>query len=313
MAGGMIPADYGTLRGFLGAMGQDSTYAGDPGTLIAMDSANYSTDPASYLGLPASQDVSGGTLGNVSSVLGSVAMGTAAIPGVGEVAGAAAMIAQIATALKSFIGSGHLEANVIVPIQNQLMGQLGTVTDQILIGKTPSLDTLLGLYKEVWLLFVAFQEFVLSRRFTDRRASGQALNTVMPYADGSCGYAVPLGFTAYPSSHNCLNWGDGTLGGIGANGMLGALGRAIQNAGGTVPQYTDLHTAANAGIPVPSFTATGSGGTSAASNIPGGIQTPYGTYGLPGTTGYTYGYGTTGISATTLLLLAGAAWLLLRR
>lgn len=307
MGGGQIPPDYGTLRGFLGGLGQDpSTYAGDPGTAI-MDQSSFTSDPSSYLGLPSSSAFGGGS--DVVSVLGSVAAGTSFIPGVGQVTEAAAMIGQIAQALNHWIGSGRREADVIVPIQNQLMGQLGTVTNQILTGQNPSITTLVGLYKEAWLLFVAFQEFVLSRRFTDRRASGQALNTVMPYCDGSCGYSVPLGYTAYPTQQNCLSWGDGTVGGIGTNGMLGALARAITNAGGSVPAYTDVHTAANAGVPVPGFSTSGPSPVAAGQNIPGGISTPYGIYGGPGT-GYVSGLA---MSPTTLLLLAGAAYLLLRK
>lgn len=132
------------------------------------------------------------------------------------------------------IGAGRVEADIIVPVQNRLMYNLGLITDQIRIGQNPSLSTLQSLYATVRQQANNFIQFVLSAKFTDRRASGQALNTVMPYIDGTCGYAVPLGMTAIPGRFNCLSWGDGTVGGVGTNGMLGAIGRAITGLGGTV-------------------------------------------------------------------------------
>jgi hypothetical protein len=138
--------------------------------------------------------------------------------------------------------------DIIVPTQNNLMTALGNITNQILTGQDPDVTTLENLYRQVWMMGVAFMEFVLQRQFTDRRASGQALNTVMPYIDGTCGYPVPAGFTATPSQRNCLTWGDGTIGGPGTDGMLGAIRRAIALKGGTVPTLPDLQTAANQGI-----------------------------------------------------------------
>lgn len=131
------------------------------------------------------------------------------------------------------IGAGRREADIIVPVQNRLLYNLGLITDQFRVGMSPSLGTLQSLRSQVLTLTNNFVVFVLNRRFTDRRASGQALNTVMPYVDGSCGYAVPLGMTATPSQFNCISWGDGQLGGVGTNGMLGALGRAIVSMGGS--------------------------------------------------------------------------------
>lgn len=142
----------------------------------------------------------------------------------------------IAQFLSSFgIGAGRAEADVIVPMQNRLMYNLGQITNAILTGQSPSLSALQVLYSNVQSLANNFIKFVLSAQFTDRRASGQALNTVMPYIDGSCGYPVPLPSVATPSKSNCISWGDGTIGGVGTNGMLGALSRAIAAAGGTAP------------------------------------------------------------------------------
>jgi hypothetical protein len=167
------------------------------------------------------------------------------------------------------IGAGRREADIIVPTQNNLMQALGGITDQIRTGQNPGLDTLENLYRQVWMMGVAFMEFVLQRQFTDRRASGQALNTVMPYIDGSCGYAVPVGYTAQPSQFNCLSWGDGTLGGVGTNGMLGAIGRAITAQGGTIQALPNLQQSANSGIRLSTIPMPG--------GIPGtilGVSTP---------------------------------------
>jgi len=238
--GGMaIPPDYGRLRGMRGLGQPGSTYIGDPGTF---DMNNLQVPSAGS--------------GNIS-VLQTMAVGANFVPGVGQIA--SVVLSTFNQFLNQFeawfhIGAGRREANIIVPVQNQYVNQtLGNVTQQILTGMTPSVAQLQQFYQQVWSGAVAFQEFVLLRNFTDRRASGQALNTVMPYVDGSCGYAVPIGFTATPSQWNCPTiasptWGEGTIGGPGTNGMLGAISRAIVNAGGTVPTFPDLHMAANQGI-----------------------------------------------------------------
>lgn len=282
---GFIPPDYGSLRGEASTL--YSTRSWSHG-LRGEDSTTYNTRSWSHglrgLGIASNPNVivpSDGS-GNLS-VLDMVSAGASAIPGVGPVAAITAqsvvqMIQQFGAWLG--IGAGRHEADIIVPVQNNLMTSLGTITNQILTGSTASADTLAGFYQQVWILGVAFQEFVLQKTFTDRRASGQALNTVMPYIDGSCGYPVPVGPTATPGAQNCLTWGDGTLGGPGTNGMLGALGRAIANAGGSTPVLMDLHQAANRGLP-PQTAATVNPVTG---TIPGTIPAGSGTVSIAGTT-----------------------------
>ena len=205
------------------------------------------------------------------SVLGAVSTGMMFIPGVGQI-GAVAM-SFLSSAISAFeswlgIGSGRREADVIVPRQNDLMARLDPITDLIRVGSNPSLSQLDAAYREVWQMAVGFMEFVSMRDFTDRRASGQALNTVMPFINGTCGYPEPLPLVVpLPSRIDCLNWGAGTIGGDGSNGMLGAIGRAIQNAGGTVPQLPGVVTAANDGIP-------SSGGIPPGGVITAGFATP---------------------------------------
>lgn len=190
--------------------------------------------------------------GNMS-LLQTISLGANFVPGVGQVASVVIQsAAQFIAKFESWfgIGAGRREADLIVPVQNDLIAALGNVTNQIRTGQDPSVDTLASLYRQVWARGVSFQEFVLMRNFTDRRASGQALNTVMPYIDGSCGYSVPAGITATPGQFNCISWGDGTVGGVGTNGQLGAIARAIQAKGGTIPSLPDLHQSANQGIPI---------------------------------------------------------------
>lgn len=228
-----LPPDYGQLRG-MGLL--------DPNTY-----------DVNNLQVP-----SAGT--GSTSVLQTMAVGGNFIPGVGQVASIA--LTTFKNFLNQFeswfhIGAGRREADIIVPTQNNLMAALGSITNQILVGQNPDLATLNSLYRQVWMMGVAFMEFVLQRQFTDRRASGQALNTVMPYIDGTCGYPVPVGYTATPSQRNCLTWGDGTIGGPGTDGMLGAIRRAIILQGGTPQQLPDLETAANQGIKLSTIPVTG--------------------------------------------------------
>jgi hypothetical protein len=251
--GGMaVPPDYGRLRG----MGQTDS------TLIPADSFNVN----------ALQVPSAGS-GNYS-VLQTAALGANFVPGVGQI-GSIVLTAfnQFLNQFESWfhIGAGRREENIIVPVQNSFVSALGQVTNQFVTGQSPDCDQLSSLYRQVWMMAVAFQEFVLMRQFTDRRASGQALNTVMPYIDGSCGYSIPVGFTATPGTANCgFSWGDGTIGGVGTNGMLGALSRALQAQGCSVPALPDLHQAANSGIR-PASVAAGYGGLPATIM---GVSTP---------------------------------------
>jgi hypothetical protein len=253
-----LPPDYGRLAGLRG-LGQDGTdlTTGDP-----------STDPNTVD--PSNLQVPSQGSGNIS-VLQTAANGQNFIPTIGPIDGSPATspsaggtiqtVNSFVAKLESWIGigAGRREADIIVPIQNQMMQVLGGITNQILIVMNPPMSTLLLLYRQVWAQAVSFQEFVLLKNFTDRRASGQALNTVMPYLDGTCGYPVPIGRTATPGTFNCLSWGAGTIGGVGQNGMLGAIARAIVNAGGTVPTLPDIHQTANTGISPSQIVANSTG------------------------------------------------------
>lgn len=190
--------------------------------------------------------------GSTGSVLDAVQTGLNFVPGVGTMASSAmSTFRQALDTLEQWfhIGAGRNEADAIVPLQNRMMDNLGIITNQILTGSTPSIAQLVDFYVEVWQLALGFMEFVSQDVFVDRRASGQALNTVMPYIDGTCGYAEPLGQAPYPGQRNCLTWGDGTVGGPGTDGMLGAIGRGIEALGGTVPDLGNLAQQAGTGVP----------------------------------------------------------------
>ncbi len=186
-----------------------------------------------------------------SSILNMVSLGATFIPGVGPIIGPlVGSLPQYITQFENWlgIGPGRNEADLIVPSQNDLVYvKLSAITDQIRVGQNPDLATLYDLWRQVWIAGVGFVEFVLMKTFTDRRASGQALNTVMPYIDGTCGYPVPIGPKAIPGMSNCLTWGDNTVGGPGTNGMLGAIGRAIAAQGGSVQTLPSVTQAANQG------------------------------------------------------------------
>jgi hypothetical protein len=128
-------------------------------------------------------------------------------------------------------GEGSREADVIVPIQNQAVAQLDQVTQALV--RSPSVTGLQNLYRQVEKIGRDFAAFISDERFEDGRASEQAANTVMPYIDGTCGYSWPPPMRA--TQRNCLRWGDGTPGGVGTDGMLGAISRAILRQGGTLP------------------------------------------------------------------------------
>jgi hypothetical protein len=138
------------------------------------------------------------------------------------------------------IGAGRREADLITPTQNRLTDSWGPCVNAILVGQRPSCDTLRQCYLRTWQGAVAFIQFV-SRRdiFSDGRASTQAMNGIMPYVDGSCGYKWPPPFR--PTQFNCLGWGGGTIGGNGTTGILGAIQRAMNVMGcGAPPPVTPV-------------------------------------------------------------------------
>jgi hypothetical protein len=218
-----------------------------------------------------------------TSVLQAVEAGLDLIPGVGPILSSVAEIfghgglSRIEQWLG--IGVGRREADLIVPFQNQLMASFSPITAAILINKpTPTVPVLDSYYRQVWMSGVAFTEFCLLKTFVDRRASGQALNAIMPYIDGSGGY-VPddgaghalhgIGAQAAPTTFDSLRWGDGTQGGPGTNGIMGCLARMMQAQGASPPDLPLIYQAANQGLAVP---VTPGGAPKPTGTGPGGVS-----------------------------------------
>jgi hypothetical protein len=181
------------------------------------------------------QQFSTGDMIGAAATLGPTGLVAAGLvtTGVGAALGVAL---AVGLALTKLIGRGRNEADIITPIQNQLVNPQGTgQLDQItqMFVRNPTMQGLQALYDQVQRIGAAWLEFLSDPAFNDGRASQQAADTIMPYINGSCGYHWPPPLK--PSQSNCIQWGDGTPGGPGTDGMLGALARAIIRAGGTVP------------------------------------------------------------------------------
>ena len=189
------------------------------------------------------QQFTNGDMIGAAATLGPTGLVQAGLVSTGVGAAIAAALA-VGLALLKLVGRGRQEADIIVPIQNQLINPRGTgQLDQItqLLVHRPSLQGLQALYDQVQRIGAAFLTFVSDPQFHDGRASAQAANTIMPYINGTCGYSWPP--PMQPTQANCLTWGAGTPGGPGTDGMLGAIARAILAQGGTVPPPLPTQTA----------------------------------------------------------------------
>ncbi len=195
------------------------------------------TDAEAEAMAQAFQQFTTGDIAGAAATLGPAGLSAAGLIPAGVVPVLGAAIAVGLVLARYFIGRGRAEADIIVPIQNQLInpsgsGQLDQIT-QVFVRAQPTVQGLQSLYTSVRGIGNAFMDFLEDPRFTDGRASAQAADTIMSYIDGTCGYSWPPPMQA--SRANCLSWGDGTPGGVGTDGMLGALRRAILRQGGTVP------------------------------------------------------------------------------
>jgi hypothetical protein len=208
-------------------------YLGDYQQTMEAPTEEISAEGQAALETAFSQFTRGDMIGAATTLgpTGLVAAGLVST-GVGAALGAAL---AVGLALTKLIGRGRQEADLIVPIQNQLInpqgsGQLDQIT-QVLVHR-PSVMGLQALFDQVIRIGNAFMDFIEDPAFKDGRASEQAANTMFPYIDGSCGYHWPPPMKA--SQYGCLTWGDGTPGGPGMDGMLGAIQRAILAQGGAV-------------------------------------------------------------------------------
>lgn len=209
-------------------------YLGDYATVSDTPTEEISPEALQSLET-AFQQFSSGDIAGAAATLGPSSLVASGLitTGVGAALGVAL---AIGLALTKLIGRGRTEADIITPIQNQLVnpsgsGQLDQIT-QVLIQR-PTIAGLQALYQQVQRIGQAFLEFISDPGFQDGRASQQAANTIFPYINGTCGYHWPP--PMQPTQAGCLTWGAGTPGGPGQDGMLGAIARAILAQGGTVP------------------------------------------------------------------------------
>ena len=207
--------------------------------------SGYNPNGLGFTDIAGSLNDMGGT-----GIIDAVQAGATFVPGVGPIfSGTIAIVRTAVTTIESWlgIGKGRREADVITPVQNQLANRLGAIwanKEQL------NCEQLQQGYVEQWQLGLAFMEFVLRPEFTDRRASGQALNGIMPMIDGTCGYAEPLGHQAIPTQRgNCtafgVNWGDGGL---------GDFQRRMAAKGCPVPALGQISQAAQTGVVPPGVT-----------------------------------------------------------
>jgi len=170
-----------------------------------------------YLGLNPLPIAQTGSLG-VDVLVSTGLMST----GVGAPVGAALLLGgSILDALH--IGSGRTEADAIVPVQNAIDLRLQEINRGI---NTASIPQLQAWRDELIAMGAEFRRFVTDPRFTDGRASTQALDTIMPLIDGTDS-------SGYPCQLN--KWGNPCNG-----GTIGTIERRAYAMGGALapPQIT---------------------------------------------------------------------------
>lgn len=123
---------------------------------------------------------------------------------------AVSLIGSMIPIALSQIGKGRREADIITPVQNQIGQRLAEINRAI---DYSSILALQDFYMEVQDLGKQLEAFVSDPRFTDGRASHQALDTIMPLIDGT-------------NADGQIVRPDG--------GTLGSIVRAIQKLGGNI-------------------------------------------------------------------------------
>jgi hypothetical protein len=158
-----------------------------------------------YLGLNVDTNTANFALSTASAGVGLMVPLGLISTGVGAPVGAALLAGQ---AILSGIGirSGANEADAIVPAQNAIGARLKEINAGI---GTASIPTLQAWFNELQATAAEFRKFVTDPRFTDGRASTQALNTLMPLIDGTDASGYPCELNAWGNPCN-----GGTIGTI---------------------------------------------------------------------------------------------------
>jgi hypothetical protein len=155
--------------------------------------------------------------GFAPALAGSIAQGAEfAGPVGGALAGASSIIQQAFAS----IGKGRREADIIVPVQNQVWEVLRVMIDETAATRnTATVRHLLDNYFLTVETYRRFDRFTRDPRFTDGRASRQARDTIRPYVDGR------LDNGTYSQANPAFLTG----------GFLGDLERLIVARGGVAP------------------------------------------------------------------------------
>jgi hypothetical protein len=122
--------------------------------------------------------------GFVTNLAGSISQGAEFGGPAGAAIGGATSIIMSAVAK---IGSGRKEADIIVPVQNQVWEVLRVLIDECNQAGTNAAVTVPHLLDDYFLAietYRRFDKFTRDPRFTDGRASRQARDTIRPYVDG---------------------------------------------------------------------------------------------------------------------------------
>lgn len=171
-----------------------------------------------YLGQePSNLNAELSTFGGAAATSGALATGLTATAATGIGALVAGAIG-LGLAILSQVGKGRREADAIVPVQNAVGQRLDEINRSIPNGSIPQLQ---GWWDELRQTAAEFRKFVGDPRFTDGRASRQALDTIMPLIDGTDA-------SGYPCITN--QWGNPCNG-----GTMGTIERQLYSLGGMLP------------------------------------------------------------------------------
>jgi hypothetical protein len=176
-----------------------------------------------YLGQePSNLNAELSTFGGAAATSGALATGLTATAATGIGALVAGAIG-LGLAILSQVGKGRREADAIVPVQNAVGQRLDEINRSIPNGSVPQLQ---GWWDELRQTAAEFRKFVGDPRFTDGRASRQALDTIMPLIDGTDS-------SGYPCITN--QWGNPCNG-----GTMGTIERQLYSLGAILspPQLT---------------------------------------------------------------------------
>jgi hypothetical protein len=188
-----------------------------------------------YLGQDPDYSSELSAFGGAAASSGALATGLTATAATGIGALVAGGLA-LGLAILSKVGEGRREADAIVPVQNAIDQRLQEINRSIPNGSIPQLQ---AWWDELRQTAAEFRKFVADPRFTDGRASRQALDTLMPLIDGTDA-------SGYPCITN--QWGNPCNG-----GTMGTIERQLISLGAVIspPQITQAGMGPSLQTPLP--------------------------------------------------------------